>query len=578
MNLSWVAFPWPGRSSGRPLCGRPTYRSAVVGSKGCRYLPLKPLSFAALSRLLCPHMFSHVDRPTRLELIMPILLRTKRATHTIYARLWMFSIAMALWIIPSAVAGPLDNWQWQNPVPSTDQLYGVAFGNNRWIAVGSFGAVVTSNDGTNWQKQMPPTATPSHAFSIAFGNGIFVVPYWTHCFRTTDGTNWSSASFADPPDIFGIERVVFINGEFFGLGQRRHIIASPDGIHWTIRNPPSQQSSFSIRSLSFGNGIYVALSGSTEVMISTDGKAWNAIGLFFPGIVRLAEITFYNDLFYAVSEAGAVYNSPDGVSWTEVAILSCRADRIISNKNGLYVISENCAGKEIIFSADGRTWVERAVGVRTFLRDICIHPSGSLIAVGSTFWDRESILGTAIFSSPDGVEWRRQDRGFHNLLDDVTYGGGKFVAVGGLFTTNATVLVSTNGAEWTRANLASTSRLRRVAYGNGTYVISLKTPAELLPFRSSPQTMRLIGLCKRSPQISALFCSELRMQTENSSVSAPIILSHIPPMGLIGVHKVCTAMTTFGAWPLAMGYSSPSAIKAPSTRPTLITFSPRWTG
>jgi hypothetical protein len=384
----------------------------------------------------------------------------------------LFVVTVCSWAIGSCLAATLDDWHWENPSAGTDQLLAVAYGNDRWISVAPNSTVITSTDGTNWQRQMAPTPTPQLTASIAFGNSVFLVPYWTNCYRTTDGTNWSATAFAESSGESGqaIDRIVFVEGEFFGLGQSRYLIASTNGIQWTVRHEVTEPTLGSVRSLVYGNSTYVALSGRTEVMISRDGKAWEVLDLSFP-TSRLMDITFREGLFYAVAEVGRVYSSPNGVDWTEIAVLECEAERIISAGNGLYVITDNCPGREMMFSTDGVNWTDRSIGTRTYLTALAFEPSAGFVVVGYTFWGAESLLAGAVFSSTDGVEWARRDRGFHHLLDDIIYGGGKFVAAGGLLTTNGTVMVSTNGADWTRASLATTTRLRRVGYGNGTYVV-----------------------------------------------------------------------------------------------------------
>ncbi len=124
-----------------------------------------------------------------------------------------------------------------------------------------------------------------------------------------------------------------------------------------------------------------------------------------------------------------------------------------------------------MISSNGANWVEIQVAPRTDVFDIAEKESG-LMAVGRSGWSQtSSYISGAIFASADALAWERRDRGFHGLLDDVTYGGGKFVAVGSVFSATPIVVVSTNGSDWARADLVATNTLHRVAYGNGTYVI-----------------------------------------------------------------------------------------------------------
>ena|SRR5437867_12694095 len=51
--------------------------------------------------------------------------------------------------ILSIDAGPLDNWITRNSGASAN-LWGIAFGNNSFVAVGDQGTVLASQDGVNW--------------------------------------------------------------------------------------------------------------------------------------------------------------------------------------------------------------------------------------------------------------------------------------------------------------------------------------------------------------------------------------------------------------------------------------------
>ena len=52
-------------------------------------------------------------------------------------------------------------------------LYGVVYGNNTFVALGSSGAIFTSPDGINWTQRNSGT---SHAlYGVTYGNGMFVV-------------------------------------------------------------------------------------------------------------------------------------------------------------------------------------------------------------------------------------------------------------------------------------------------------------------------------------------------------------------------------------------------------------------
>lgn len=90
--------------------------------------------------------------------------------------------------------------------------------------------------------------------------------------------------------------------------------------------------------------------------------------------------------------------------------------------------------------------------------------SGKFVAVGNT-----------VATSPDGVTWMQGNSGITNAgLFGIVYGGGEFVAVGGdpQFGSYAAVIAtSPDGITWTQRSSGTTNAvLSAVAYGNGQYV------------------------------------------------------------------------------------------------------------
>jgi len=55
----------------------------------------------------------------------------------------------------------------------TEQLSGLAYGNNTFVAVGSNGTILVSADGFAWASRKQPL--PDFLYDVAYGNGTFVV-------------------------------------------------------------------------------------------------------------------------------------------------------------------------------------------------------------------------------------------------------------------------------------------------------------------------------------------------------------------------------------------------------------------
>jgi hypothetical protein len=129
----------------------------------------------------------------------------------------------------------------------------------------------------------------------------------------------------------------------------------------------------------------------------------------------------------------------------------------------------------ILTSTDGANWTLRASATANLRLTAVTFGSNSFVAVGATV---ESINHPVVWTSPDGIAWTPRDTTSlllpnGNWLSGVTYGKGRFVAVGGIPSTN-TVAVSTDGISWTLrdSGLSNTglTPLSGVAYGNGVFV------------------------------------------------------------------------------------------------------------
>jgi photosystem II stability/assembly factor-like uncharacterized protein len=70
-------------------------------------------------------------------------------------------------------------------------LYSVIYGEERFVAVGSHGAILTSPDGKNWIRRASDHS--EHLRSVAFGQGMFVaVGDQGRVLSSSDGIEWGS--------------------------------------------------------------------------------------------------------------------------------------------------------------------------------------------------------------------------------------------------------------------------------------------------------------------------------------------------------------------------------------------------
>ncbi|MDF9407124.1 hypothetical protein L7E55_01915 [Pelotomaculum isophthalicicum JI] len=99
----------------------------------------------------------------------------------VYIKKWIYYLVVAIALLTgtmcsTAMADPLDQWAWRNPLPQGNRLNSVSYGNGIFVAVGSNGTILTSTDsvncnGTNWTIQT--SGTLNGFFAVSYGNGTF---------------------------------------------------------------------------------------------------------------------------------------------------------------------------------------------------------------------------------------------------------------------------------------------------------------------------------------------------------------------------------------------------------------------
>ena len=395
-----------------------------------------------------------------------------------------------------AASDPLDRWHLRNPLPIATPLSAVAQGNGRFLAVGWEHGVVTSPDGIHWTSQAFPVTGGLSGFSdIAFGNGRFAaLDGGTNVWITTDGLSWTQRPVDPGPDFssFGPARIAYDNGLFVAVGGSGLIFTSSDGDQWATQRVGQSVDFYDV---TYGQGTFVAVGSSPlpgdTVFTSSDGSNWTAQDS--GNDLTLGAITYGNGLFVGIDgqqksaggPAGSLWvlTSSDGTTWTHQDLAgfnTCSTWYSIAFLNGQFFAcgsftSPDCLTNvgNLLTSDDGLNWRTQTVGERSTELIGLALAGGQYVAVGWTYW--ASLGGSpaaALFSSSDGIDWSRRDAGIQEVLGDVAYGSGQFVAVGSIFTTNGTILTSEDGIQWTRRNSGTTNQLQRVAYGNGRFVVT----------------------------------------------------------------------------------------------------------
>lgn len=175
-------------------------------------------------------------------------------------------------------------------------------------------------------------------------------------------------------------------------------------------------------------------------------------------VVDMAYLPGVPGVWVQVAERGQIYTSADLDLWIPrsspttnalrgVAFLGQRV--VVTGESGTVLYADSLDHFLPGTLLDGATgdWLEAVTA-----------SANLLVAVG----DRG-----AIYTSPNGVQWKRQPAGFSQWLTGVDYGAGGFVAVGD----SGFIATSPNGTNWMQRASGTVSNLARVAHvGSGRFV------------------------------------------------------------------------------------------------------------
>jgi len=312
-------------------------------------------------------------------------------------------------------------------------LNAITYGNGLFVAVGGYetpshsysGTVATSADGINWTVRNDlAISNYSRLFGVAFGNGIFVaVGELGTIFTSPDGITWSAGTSVTSENLTA---VTFGNGVFVAVGFRGTILTSVDGKTWSQSISGTQATLYGA---GHGNGLFVAVGGTYGgrtspttgiVLTSDDGITWNVSAATGS---PLSGIAFGNNTF--VATGGVILVSGNGMNWNEhQAPATSLTSSVVWGNNVFVSVWAGAVKPDIAVSPDGASW--GAVG-KDFLADVSGIRS---IAYGNSTFVMVGWSG-AIFTSPDGIIWTPSpDSGKYGDLYCVRFINGAFLAVG----------------------------------------------------------------------------------------------------------------------------------------------------
>lgn len=260
-------------------------------------------------------------------------------------------------------------------------------------------------------------------------------------------SNVSSITNQNSKTTEELNNVTFANNLFVAVGAAGTIVTSPDGVNWTIQNSTTPLSLYGI---TYGPG-----PSGTNQFIAVGGNYVAGFGVILTG-------------------------SADGTQWTVERASSGLGASLtgVTYANGQYVAVGN---NQVMSSSDGINWNSLSAqpsGITAPTVDLFNTAYGNNLFVTAGTYNtstssQEIAYDGLIATSPDAVNWTILP--FEpNYLSGITYGGGRFVAVG----REGSILTSTTGTSWTpqslppQLNAGLTPYLISVIYAGGQYVVT----------------------------------------------------------------------------------------------------------
>ena len=404
--------------------------------------------------------------------------------------------------------------QWQ------DDLYGAAYGNGVFVAVGSYGVILRSEDSHTWTVERSGTQDSLLAV-VRVGDQFAAVGDDGTLLTSPDGHVWTRRLAAQTNLLFWSAAVgrdtLVIMGADFGKKASRTVVTSVPITQLAGVDPISASAPVAIggsagsrwlAQLAYGNGRFVAVADSMgQVWYSDDGLSWSSSAPVFVEEPARA-ITFAQGTFVAAGDAQTIAASRDGLSWNvatsgntgrakgnpdqlmhEDYMCVYGDDRLFVATTSMSGVSlsydggENWAGTgdnygdDVTLTAvsdttlglvavgelgcvrtsnDGVLWQRRLTDASGWLWDVTAAPFG-VVAVG------ESGL---IMTSSDLATWTVMEPVTEETLTGVAAGGGHVVVIGD----NHIVVTSEDGQTWTAQETGLDFDVNAVTFGAGTFV------------------------------------------------------------------------------------------------------------
>jgi hypothetical protein len=312
-----------------------------------------------------------------------------------------------------AISDNGQDWHMQDTLFDAD-LNSIAYGNERYVAVGNNGTVLTSknilNDGFgwSWRNQAPPVDINAITYGgsryVAVGNHGLII-------TSMNGLDWSVASF---DSVTKFVSVAYGNGKFIVLGDNGCVKLSSDGISWVDSGFITPCNQRRLTSVTYGLGMFIAY-GENSRQRSLDGKKWEEC---YGPPTGCKHIVFEKDKFIAATENEELYSSGDGTSWSFFASGGAQIDDFVFVDTLLIATNGNTLLIPKVPEEEGSEW--SPLDPKQY-KKYCKIKHGPIVIAGN---DGKCLITDTLRYSI------REEACTPAVINAMTYHNGRFVAVG----------------------------------------------------------------------------------------------------------------------------------------------------
>lgn len=207
------------------------------------------------------------------------------------------------------------------PVEQTPEImYDAAYADGLWVAVGNYGAILTSkDDGKSWQKQRSGVNTI--LLSVAYGGGMWMVTGSSGTILgSVDGEEWMRLDRDLEKGYSTVYDATYGDGMWIAvtsISGRRAIYRSTDlGDTWETQADKLGVVDIALTGVAYGNGMWVLYGADAQVMTSTDGKRWGSRVTDLAPKDGISHVAYCDNLWIATGKTAEISVSRDGcLTW-----------------------------------------------------------------------------------------------------------------------------------------------------------------------------------------------------------------------------------------------------------------------